>query len=431
MLTVLRSSWALMLGILLIMVGNGLQGTLLGVRGSIEEIDPGWMGMVMSAYFIGFLGGSKITPMLLKRVGHVRVFAALGSLVSAAFILYAVYVDPVFWWFLRLVVGFCLSGIYVVAESWINDTSTTENRGQALSLYTMIQMAGIVIGQLLLNISDPAGYGLFVLISVLVSVSFAPILLSTSPAPLFQTSKPMSLRELMRVSPLGCVGMFLLGGVFSALFGMASIYAAERGFSVLEISWFTMAIYAGGMLFQFPIGWLSDRMDRRLLIVVITALGTLSALLGMLASDSVWVLVGIALLIGGTTNPLYPLLLAYTNDHLEYEQMSAASGGLIFINGVGAMGGPILVGYLMQGTGPAGFFLFIALLSGLICVYSLYRMTQSDAIAVEDTGSYVPLYTSSTQVASELAIEYIEEQEDTDSAETETNSELTQDQNTK
>ena len=420
MLTVLRSSWALMLGILLIMIGNGLQGTLLGVRGTLEQIDPSWMGMVMSAYFIGFLGGSKVAPMLLRRVGHVRVFAALGSLVSAAFILYAVYIDPLFWWFLRLVVGFCLSGLYVVAESWINDTSTTENRGQALSLYTIIQMAGIVIGQLLLNLSDPAGYGLFVLISVLVSVSFAPILLSTSPAPLFQTAKPMSLRELMHISPLGCVGMFLLGGVFSALFGMASIYAAERGFSVLEISWFTMAIYAGGMLFQFPIGWLSDRIDRRLLSVIITALGTLSALLGMMASDSVWMLIGIALLIGGTTNPLYPLLLAYTNDHIEYEQMSAASGGLIFINGVGAMGGPILVGYLMQGTGPSGFFLFIAILSGLICVYSLYRMTQTEAIAVEDTGSYVPLYTSSTQVASELAIEYQEELEDSDSDEKDT-----------
>ncbi|MGB1008871.1 MAG: MFS transporter [Thiolinea sp.] len=409
MLTVLRSSWALMLGILLIMVGNGLQGTLLGVRGSLENIDPGWMGMVMSAYFIGFLGGSKVTPLLLQRVGHVRVFAALGSLVSAAFILYAVYVNPVFWWVLRLIVGFCLSGLYVVAESWINDSTTTENRGQALSLYTLIQMAGIVIGQLLLNISDPGGYGLFVLISVLVSISFAPILLSASPAPVFQTSKPMSLRELMHASPLGCVGIFLLGGIFSALFGMASIYAAERGFSVLEISWFTMAIYAGGMLFQFPIGWLSDRMDRRILIIIITALGTVSALLGMTIGDSVWVLIGIALLIGGTTNPLYPLLLAYTNDHLEYEQMPSASGGLIFINGVGAMGGPILVGYLIQLSGPEGFFLFIALLSGLICAYSLYRMTQTEAIAVEDTGSYVPLYSASTQVASELAIEYQEE----------------------
>lgn len=409
MLTVLRGSWALMLGILLIMVGNGLQGTLLGVRGTLEQIDPSWMGLIMSAYFIGFLGGSQMTPLLLKRVGHVRVFAALGSLVSAAFILYAVYVNPYFWWLLRFVVGFCISGLYVVAESWINDSTTTENRGQALSLYVMVQMIGIVIGQLLLNVSDPASYGLFVLISVLVSIAFAPILLSTTPAPVFQTSEPMTLRQLMRISPLGCVGIFLLGGIFSALFGMASIYAAERGFSVLEISWFTVAIYTGGLLLQFPIGWVSDRMDRRVLIVIITALATLSSVLGMLMGDSIGWLVGIALLVGGTTNPLYALLLAYVNDHLEYEQMSSASGGLIFIHGIGAMGGPILVGYMMNQFGPNGFFLFTAVLAGCICLYSLYRMTQSDAIAVEDTGAYVPLYSSSTQIASELAIEVQEE----------------------
>ncbi|MEZ5477165.1 MAG: MFS transporter [Thiolinea sp.] len=409
MLAVLRSKWALMLGILLIMIGNGLQGTLLGVRGSLENINPSWMGLVMSAYFIGFLGGSQITPLLIKRVGHVRVFAALGSLVSAAFILYAVYVNPVFWWFLRLMVGFCLSGLYVVAESWINDSTTSANRGQALSLYTITQMAGIVIGQLLLNVSDPGGYNLFVLISVLVSIAFAPILLSTSPAPVFQTAQPMTLRELMKVSPLGCVGIFLVGGVFSASFGMASIYAAERGLTILQISWFTMAIYVGGLIFQFPIGWLSDRMDRRVLIAIVTALATLSAVAGVLIDNSVFMLLIVALLVGGLTNPLYPLLIAYTNDHLDYEQMSAASGGLLFINGVGAMGGPILVGYLIHGVGPNGFFVFIAVLTGMISLYSLYRMTQTDAIAVEDTAPYVPLYSSSTQVASELAIEIQEE----------------------
>ena len=133
MITVLKSSWALMLGMLLLMMGNALQGSLLGVRGSLEGIDPSALGFVMSAYFVGFLGGSKLTPILLRRVGHIRVFAAYGSLVSAAFILYAVKVDPFYWWFLRLVVGFCFSGLYVVAESWINDTSTNETRGQALS----------------------------------------------------------------------------------------------------------------------------------------------------------------------------------------------------------------------------------------------------------------------------------------------------------
>ncbi len=411
MVAVLRSSWALMFGMLLLMVGNGLQGTLLGVRGSIEDIDPYWMGFVMSAYFVGFLGGSKLTPLLLKHVGHVRVFAAYGSLVSAAFILYASFVDPIFWWGLRLLVGFCFSGLYVVAESWINDTSSNETRGQALSLYTIMQMAGIVIGQLLLNVSDPAGYGLFVLISVLVSVSVAPILLSASPAPVFQASKPMTLRELMAVSPLGCVGIFLMGGVFSALFGMASIYAAERGLSILDISYFLTAIYVGGLLLQYPIGWLSDRMDRRRLIFVVTAVCSLTSLAGMLIGDGLLSLLIIAFCIGGTANPLYPLLLAYTNDHLKSEQMSAASGGLLFLNGVGAMGGPILVGYMINHMGPNGFFLFIAVLTGMISLYSLYRMTQTDAIAVENTGHYVPLYGTSTQVATEIALEQNEPHE--------------------
>lgn len=400
-----------MLGILLIMTGNGLQGTLLGVRGSLEDINTYWMGLVMSAYFVGFLGGAQLTPILLRRVGHVRVFAALGSLVSAAFILYAVYVNPVYWWFLRLLVGFCMSGLYVVAESWINDSSTSSNRGQALSLYTIMQMAGIVIGQLLLNLSDPGGYDLFVLISVLVSIAFAPILLSTSPAPGFQMAKPMTLRELLNVSPLGCVGIFLMGGVYSALFGMAPIYATEADMSIALISYFTTSIYLGGLLLQYPIGWLSDRMDRRVLITIITALCTAFSLLGVVAASaggSPWFLVGVAFFIGGTANPLYPLLIAYTNDHLEYEQMASASGGLLFINGVGAMGGPILVGYLMGWIGTHGFFVFMAVLTGMISFYSLYRMTQTDSIAVSETAPYMPLSGSSTQVATEIALDVME-----------------------
>jgi len=203
---VLKDTWALMLGMLLLMLGNGLQGTLLGVRGSIENIEPSTMGFIMSAYFMGFLGGSRVAPWLLRRVGHVRVFAALGSLVSAAFILYAAVVHPVAWLLLRLIVGFCFSGIYVVAESWLNNSTSNETRGQALSLYVIIQMTGIVLGQLLLNVADPAGYELFVLITVLVSVSFAPILLSTSKAPIHDTAKALPIKKLIRTSPLACFG---------------------------------------------------------------------------------------------------------------------------------------------------------------------------------------------------------------------------------
>ncbi len=413
MISVLKNSWALMLGMLLLMLGNGLQGTLLGVRGSIEGIDQSTLGFVMSAYFIGFLGGSKIAPELLRRVGHVRVFAALGSLVSAAFILYAAIIDPMAWFFLRLLVGFCFSGIYVVAESWINESSDNNNRGKTLSLYFIVQMAGIILGQLLLNLSDPAGYGLFVLITVLVSISFTPILLSASRTPVYTTSRAMSIRELIKASPLACVGTLLLGGVFSTLFGMAPIYATERGMSIAEVSYFITAIYAGGMLFQYPIGYLSDKFDRRLLIIGSAAVGALAAIAALWIETDITSLIVIALIIGGASNPMYSLLLAYAMDYLETDQMPAASGGLLFINGTGAMGGPIIVGYAMANFGIDWFFITLALLLSAICVYGFYRMTQRTyEVSDEDAAPYLPISSRMTAAGAEFAIEAAEEESD-------------------
>lgn len=415
MVTVLRNSWALMLGMLLLQLGNGLQGTLLGVRGAIENFDSNWMGLIMSAYFIGFLGGSKLTPLLLRRVGHVRVFAALGSLVSAAFILYATIVDTWVWMFLRLIVGFCFSGIYVVAESWLNESSTNETRGQSLSLYLIVQMAGIVLGQLLLNVADPSGYELFVLITVLVSISFAPILLSSTPAPVFQTSRPMSLSDLLKASPLAFWGTFALGGIFAALFAMAPVYATQIGLSIKEISYFITAIYAGGMICQYPIGWLSDRMDRRRLIVVVTGLGAVIAIAGFV-NENATMAYGVAFMLGGLSNPLYSLLVAYVNDYLETDQMPAASGSLLFIQGVGAMSGPVTVGLIMNSLGSEYFFVFIALLMAAICVYGIYRSFIRDAIPVDEAAPYMPITSRTTQVAAEIAIEIVEEEMDDSNA---------------
>lgn len=410
MVSVFKDTWALMLGMLLLMLGNGLQGTLLGVRGSIENIDPSTMGYVMSAYFIGFLGGSKIAPVLLRRVGHVRVFAALASLVSAAFILYAAVVHPFAWLLLRLIVGFCFSGIYVVAESWLNNATGNETRGQALSLYLMVQMSGIVLGQLLLNVADPAGYNLFVLITVLVSLSFAPILLSTSRAPVHETATPMSIRELIKASPLACFGSLLLGGIFAVLFGMAPVYATERGLSFAQVSYFISAIYFGGLLFQYPIGYLSDRFDRRYLIVAVTAIGAIAAVLALFAGDSFTSLLVIALIIGGTSNPVYSLLMAYANDYLEVDQMPAASGGLLFINGCGAMTGPVVVGYVMERFGIHWFFITIATLMSMICFYGIYRMTQRTYdVAPEDAAPHVVVTSRTTPMGAEIALEAADE----------------------
>ena len=388
MFKVFTASWALLLGMMFLMVGNGVQGTLLGIRGAIEGFSTSQMSIVMSAYFAGFLFGSKMAPELIRRVGHVRVFAALGSLISAVLVLYAVIPDWIVWTLLRVLIGFCFSGVYVTAESWLNNTASNENRGQALSLYMIVQMVGIIAAQALINFADPAGFLLFIIPSVLVSLAFAPILLSISPAPTSGTTKSMSIRELYGVSPLGVVGIFLMGGVFAAMFGMTAVWGTEAGLSVFEISVFTAAIYFGGLVFQYPIGWLSDRVDRRKLLVIVALIGSAGGAIAVLFNLSFIWLLGVALIIGGISNPLYSLLVAYTNDYLDHDQMAAASGGLLFVNGLGAIIGPLAIGWLMALIGPSGFFLFIILLTTSLAVYALWRMTQRPAVSVAETGPF-------------------------------------------
>jgi MFS family permease len=405
MFFVIKNSWALLFGMFLLMLGNGLQGTLLGVRGSIEGMSPQTMSWVMTGYFVGFLFGSQLTPNMIRRVGHVRVFAALGSLVSACLILYAAWTNPYFWFLLRIIVGFCFSGIYVVAESWLNDSSSNETRGQTLSAYLIVQMMGIVLAQAVLNFADPSGYMLFIIISVVVSLSFAPILLSVSPAPQFQTSKRMTLSQLWSISPLGVVGQFFLGAIFAALFGMASVYGTERGLTVKDISLFVAAIYFGGMILQYPIGWVSDRMDRRVLIFIVCSIGTFFSFAANLSDNFIWLLI-VAFIIGGVSNPLYSLYIAYTNDYLEHDDMASASGGLIFLTGIGAIFGPSIVGWLLDAYGAASYFWFIGSVMAIMGSYALYRMTQTSSTAVEDTSTYAPITPTSTPIAMELAQEY-------------------------
>ncbi len=391
MFKVFTASWALLLGMMLLMVGNGVQGTLLGIRGAIEGFSTYQMSIVMSAYFAGFLFGSKMAPELIRRVGHVRVFAALGSLISAVLVLYAAIPDWIVWTLLRVLIGFCFSGVYVTAESWLNNTASNENRGQALSLYMIVQMVGIISAQALINFADPAGFMLFIIPSVLVSLAFAPILLSISPAPTFGTTKSMSIRELYGVSPLGVMGIFLMGGVFAAMFGMTAVWGTEAGLSVFEISLFTAAIYFGGLVFQYPIGWLSDRMDRRKLLVIVALIGSAGGAMAVVFDLSFVWLLGVALIIGGISNPLYSLLVAYTNDYLDHDQMAAASGGLLFVNGLGAIIGPLAIGWLMSLIGPSGFFLFIIVLTTSLAAYALWRMTQRAPVPVAETGPFAPV----------------------------------------
>jgi MFS family permease len=401
MLQVLRSAWALLLGMFLLMIGNGLQGTLLGLRAEIEDFSTLEISVVMSAYFLGFLGASRLAPRMIQRVGHVRVFSALASLISAVLILYPVAAEPWVWVLGRVLIGFCFCGVYITAESWLNSAVTNENRGRALSLYMVVQMAGIVSAQYLLLLGDVGGYTIFIVASMLVSLSFAPVLLAADQSPpAFASLKPMSIRRLLGASPLACAGMFLLGTVFAAQFGMSAVYGLRAGLSEAEISLMVSLTYIAALVLQYPIGFASDRMDRRVLILGLAALGGLAALLAALVPGWLPLILFAAAVVGGTSNPLYALLIAYTNDYLEREDMAGASAGLLYVNGLGAIAGPILIGQSLDRAGPGGFWAVIAAAMTVLAGYAWWRMRAAPGRPiVGDRSTFTPITAAASPVA--------------------------------
>lgn len=417
MIQVLAAVWALLLGMTLIMIGNGMQATLMGVRGAIEGFGTLQLSVITSAYFLGFLIGSRVTPEMIRRVGHVRVFAALGSFISAGLVAFPVFTDPYSWTVIRVILGFCLSGVYVTAESWLNNAATNQTRGTMLSAYMIAQTSGIIIAQGLMNLGEAAGFLLFVIPSILVSLSFAPILLSITPTPAFETNKPMSIRQLYHSSPLASVGILLMGGVFAAQFGMASVYGAAAGLNAAQISGFVAAIFMGAVALQLPIGWLSDRMDRRFLILGVSAMGALSTGVGIFLGVDFKTLLVLGFVMGGAASPLYSLLIAYTNDFLEVEDMAAASGALVFVYGMGAIVGPMATGQLMDMIGPHGFWVFLSALFTMTSLYAAWRMTRRAGVPVDETGAYLNVPPTVSPVAIEAAQEWYVEQAEEAAAE--------------
>ena len=392
MFAAISSAWALLLGIALIMLGNGLQNTLLGVRATLEGFGTATTGLVMTAYFAGFVAGSVIVPRLLANVGHVRVFAAVASLASGAALLHTVFVSPVSWGLIRLVTGFCFAGLYVVAESWINDAATNKTRGQLLSVYMIMVMGGMGSGQLLMNLFDPRGFELFVLVSVLISFALVPITLSVGRAPMFEAPESIGARALFRASPLGVTGAFLIGIAHSALFSMGPVYATRLGLAVDRLSFFIAAALFGGLILQWPIGWLSDRFDRRKVIVAVAWIAAGAAFgAGVGGVDSYALLIGSTALLGGMSLPLYSLCGAHTNDHLTPRQIVAASATLVLIGGLGLTMGPMLAAVLMRLTGPAGLFWLLAVVHGCIGGYGLYRMVRRDPVPLDAQRTYEPV----------------------------------------
>jgi len=403
LLTTTRQSRILLLGFGILMLGDGLQSTLLGVRASLEGFPTAVTGLVMSTFYVGFLAGALYAPRFVERVGHIRVFGALASMASAAVLIHGIVITPLAWSGLRLLSGFCLAGLYVVAESWLNDRASNKTRGQLLSIYMVVSYLGYAGGQLLLNAADPKGLELFILTSVLISVALVPLLLSAGAAPKFSKQSALSLRALYRISPLGVVGALATGMASGALFGFGPVYAESSGLSVAQISFFMTAILVGCTVLQWPIGHLSDSLDRRLVISVIAFLSAAAAIGAVLVSDmSTLTLMALMALFGGLSIPLYSLCIAHANDYLEVDQMVAASSGLVLASGVGAVLGPITASLSMLLFGANGFFWWLAAIHLVMGLFAVYRMAKRRAKPVEEQSHYAPSTLHGSHVALEV-----------------------------
>lgn len=392
MLALLRSTWPLLLGIVLLMAGNGLQSSLLGLRGSIEGFSSTVMGGLMSGYYIGFLLSSLLTPRRVRSVGHIRVFAALAALAATAVIMASLFVIPVVWLASRVVTGFCYSGLYVVAESWINDRTSNETRGRLFSIYMLTQYTGLIGGQAMLNLFSPAGFELFSLVAVMISMAVVPVLLTATQTPPVVTPRHVGLRQLYRISPLGAVGTLGIGMAQSAFFSMGAVFGHRIGLSTQQVSIFLIAAILGGATLQWPLGRLSDKFDRRRLLTAAAFASAALAVAAMIASThALVILILAAFLCAGTSMPLYSLCVAHTNDFLKPEQMVGASGTLMLLYGIGAIGGPFTNGALMSWIGPRGYWAYLAAGYLLLALFALYRMSRRAAPPPQEQAPLAPM----------------------------------------
>ena len=382
--------WALFFGIALLLAGNGLQGTLLGVVAEDAGFAGSVTGLVMTAYYGGFLLGSASAERFISKVGHVRTFAALASLSSIAILVHGLYVEPWTWAGMRFVTGFSFAGLYVVAESWLNRATDNTYRGALLAVYMIVTHAGLAFGQVLLNAAPTGGLVLYVVSSIVISGALIPILLSSAPQPHVQIEiDRLTLGKLIKTSPLGVAGAFTGGLANGIILGMAAVYARRLGLDVGGISLFVAAIMVGGAAFQYPVGKLSDRFDRRIVIIAVSGLVALTAgLLVPAAMAGATALAVVGFIAGGLALTLYPLSLAHTNDWLDPDDVTAASSALVMVQGAGAILGPLGTGLLMDAFGPNGFALYMALMGAGLVAFGVYRIRQREA--PESTEDYLP-----------------------------------------
>lgn len=387
----LRPVSALLIGAAVLFVGNGLQSILLPVRGAAEGFSTTTIGVVMAAYYVGFVAGCLMGPRLVRRAGHIRLFAALAAVAASAGLAHALWVHPVAWGVFRVLSGFCFAGLYMVMESWINEKAENRTRGRVVAFYSLVDLGASTVGQLMLNLGDPGGFPLFCFVAILVCCSLVPVALTRAEAPAPIQAVRLRPRKLYRASPLGVVGCFTVGLVSNGFWALGPVYAANVGFATAGITLFMAATMVGAAILQWPMGWLSDAFDRRRVITVFCfAAAGASGALALSTGAPREIVFAAAALFGGLTLPLYALFLAHVNDWIETTDFVEASGGLLLIYGVGSIGGPLIAAPLMEVWGPGAMFAAAAVALAFLGGFALWRGVQRDPVPLEKQEAFVP-----------------------------------------
>lgn len=374
-----------------LMLGGGLQGTLLGVRATLEGFSAPVIGIVMSCYYVGYLAGTMASPHLVRQVGHVRVFAAFTAVASVTILLQSMFLDPIFWGLMRLGSGICFAGIYVVAESWLNERASRANRGELLAAYMVILYIGLGASQFLFILADARTSSLFILVSVLISLAVVPMALMVQRTPDIVVPARVRYRDLYRNSPLGVVAVTLSGMVSAILFSIGPVYARLLGFGPQGVASFMGVSILAAVITQLPIGRLSDRVDRRTVIGMVCLFSTIVAALLASVGDSLPrpAFLALSAIFGGLALTLYSLAISHVNDHLEAAQMVDSSSALIMLNGFGAVAGPVLAGSLIAAYGPPAYFTMLAGLMGALTIYDVWRKLRRKPVAVDQKGPFI------------------------------------------
>ncbi|TDJ19592.1 MAG: MFS transporter [Gammaproteobacteria bacterium] len=374
-LATVRSVFSLLLSYGLLLLANGLFGTLLGVRSQIEGFGTEVVGLIMAAYFLGLLQGALRATMIVAAVGHIRAFAAFASVMSITALLHVVVVDPIVWCVLRFASGFCMAGMILVTESWLNARSTKRTRGKVMALYMITNYFSAGCGQFLLTVADPGQFQLFSIASIIFSLALVPVLLTRSTAPKPPQRDPLNLRQLWRTSPLGLLGSFCAGLVNASFYSLAPVFAFGLGLSIGGTSTFMASVIFGGLLLQYPVGHLSDRIDRRVVLTMVALATSVACVAIVLVTEwnPRWIYPAGAIY-GAFSFTVYSLCISHANDFAPADKLVQTASGLLTAYGFGAFLGPIIAAFFMGRLGPEGLFVMSALVSGFLGGFAIFRM---------------------------------------------------------